>query len=111
MGEREVARGRMRVMGRRFVMRGWIGTLMWCAWAVPVLAAGGAVSDEDLKAIAVKAQDTIRSGKVDEYDALWDNPVTLDRITQNIAAPLAIKAGFLKGMGTGLGKTLGGGIA
>ena len=93
---------------RNWAMRVWIGILLVCAWGSQALAA--AVSDEDLKSIAIKAQDAIRSGNVDAFDALWDNAVTVDRITQNVAMPPALKAGFLKGMGTRMGKTLGGGI-
>ena len=97
-------------MVRRYsVMRAWVGILLFCAWGAQALAAG--VSDEDLKSIAIKAQDAIRNGKIDDFDALWDNAVTVDRITQNVAMPPALKAGFLKGMGTRLGKTLGGGLA
>jgi hypothetical protein len=97
-------------MARYSVMGGWVGILLICAgWGAPAWAAG--VSDADLQSIAIKAQDAIRNGKVDDYDALWDNAVTIDRITQNVAAPAAMKAGFLKGLGTGFGKTLGGGIA
>jgi Flp pilus assembly protein TadD len=90
-------------------MRAWVGIILFCAWGAQALAAG--VSDEDLKSIAIKAQDAIRNGKIDDFDALWDNAVTVDRITQNVAMPPALKAGFLKGMGTRLGKTLGGGLA
>jgi hypothetical protein len=90
-------------------MRGWVGILLLCAWGGPALAAG-VVSDEDLKSIAIKAQDAIRNGKVDDYDALWDDRVALDRITQNVAVPPAFKAGFVSALSAGLGKTLGGGI-
>ncbi|MDB5320896.1 MAG: hypothetical protein JWN40_2527 [Phycisphaerales bacterium] len=89
-------------------MGGWVWILLFFAWGAPALAAG--VSDEDLKSIAIKAQDALRNGKLDDYDALWDNPVAVDRITQNITAPPALKAGFLKGMGA-MGKTLGSAIA
>jgi hypothetical protein len=100
-------------MARNSVMGGgWVGILLFCAWGAPALAAGAvAVSDADLTAIAIKAQDAVRSGKLDDFDALWDNPVTLDRITQNVAAPAGMKAGFLKGLGaTGMGKALGSAI-
>jgi hypothetical protein len=97
-------------MARRyFLTRGWVGILLFCAWGAQALAAG--VSDEDLKSIAIKAQDAIRDGRIDDFDALWDNAVTLDRITQNVAMPPALKAGFIKGLGTHMGKTLGGGLA
>lgn len=88
---------------------GWVWILLVCAWGAPAPAATG-LSDADLKTIAIKAQDALRNEKLDEYDALWDNRLTVERITQNVAAPPAIKAGFLQGMGA-IGKTLGGAIA
>jgi tetratricopeptide (TPR) repeat protein len=87
----------------RFMHR-WAAILLLCVLGAPAFAAG--VSDEELKSIAIKAQDAIRAEKVDDFSALWNNPEAGDRITRNVQASPEIKAGFLKGTGE-IGKTLG----
>src|SRR4051812_10133754 len=92
-------------MARNSFMYRWVAIFLLCDWGTPTLAAEA--TDDKHKAIGFKAQDAIRDEKPDVFGALWNNPVTIDRITRNIDMPAAMKKGFLEAMGGGLGKMLG----
>lgn len=92
-------------MARISFMYRWVAIVLLCGWGMPTLAAEA--SDDELKAIGMKAQDAIRALKPDVFGALWNNAVTIDRITGNIDMPAAMKKGFLEGMGNDVGKALG----
>jgi len=86
-------------------MHRWVAIVLLCAWGIAASAAEA--SDDELKAIGIKAQDAVRAENADAFGALWNSPVVIERITQNVDVPAAMKNGFVQAMGGGLGKMLG----